>query len=207
MLRWLKYDFFHFFANFWMTKLKPFSGKGKQIPHINSNLRFSIASILENYFETTLRPKANVLSVWKWLFQSFANFWVTKLKLFSGKVRQSFQNYLNPKSVKKHFIKWFWNCLKLKSKCSEDSNKAFFGDFWVMKLKLFIRQARQSFQNYLNPKLIKVSILENGFEATLRWNTNVLRVEKCQFSLFGGIFEWLGWKCFPGKLRKAFKSV
>ena len=38
------------------------------------------------------------------IFQFFENFWVTKLKLISGKVRQSVQNYLNQNFVIESFL-------------------------------------------------------------------------------------------------------
>ena len=38
------------------------------------------------------------------IFWFFANFWVTKLKPFSGKARQSFQNYLNQDLVLGSFL-------------------------------------------------------------------------------------------------------
>ena len=54
---------FQFLVNFWVTKLKPFSGNGKQSvkTYVNANLP------IRNFWEpwTTLNAKMNVLSVWK----------------------------------------------------------------------------------------------------------------------------------------------
>ena len=72
---------FQFFANFWVTMLKPF------------------------FWEARLSSKTNVLSVWKEHFQFFASFWLTKLKPFPGKVRQGVQNYLNQNLVIGSFFK------------------------------------------------------------------------------------------------------
>ena len=47
------------------------------------------------WFWCCITWKANVLSVWKWSCFLFANFWVAKLKPFSGKDRQSLQKWLN----------------------------------------------------------------------------------------------------------------
>ena len=95
---------FQFFANFWVTRLKPFSGKLRQSAQNFLNQRLVIGSFLENGFEVTLSWKTNVLSVWREHFSVFENFWVTKLKPFSGKVRQSVQNYLNQNLVTGTFL-------------------------------------------------------------------------------------------------------
>ena len=52
----------------------------------------------------------------------------------------------------------------------------FFPKFWVTKLKLFFWKLRQSVQSYLNKNLGIISFLENGFEATLSSNTNIVSV-------------------------------
>ena len=52
----------------------------------------------------------------------------------------------------------------------------FFPKFWVTKLKPFCGKVRQSVQTYLNQNLVIVSFLENGFEATLSSNTNIVSV-------------------------------
>ena len=65
---------FKFLAIFWVTKLKPFSGKVRQSLRIylNQNLvenylneTLMIGSFGENGFEATLSSKTNFLSVWK----------------------------------------------------------------------------------------------------------------------------------------------
>ena len=97
---------FQFFANFWVAKLKLFSGKVMQRVQNDLNQNLVIRSSLEKDFGTTLRPKTRVVSVWKEhfsvffkLFQLFANFSMKKLKQFLGKVRQSIQSYLNQNLV------------------------------------------------------------------------------------------------------------
>ena len=92
-------EYFQFFAQFWVTKLKPFSGKTRQSPQDNVNSKLVIESFLENDFEVTLRSKANVLCIWKGKFSVFWNFWSTKLKSFCGKVRQNIKNCLNQNMV------------------------------------------------------------------------------------------------------------
>ena len=86
---------FQFFANLWVTKSKPFSGKVRQSVQNYLNQNLVVRSFLENGFEATLSSKANVVSVWKGHFQFFENFWVTKLKPFSGKARQCCKNFFD----------------------------------------------------------------------------------------------------------------
>ena len=91
---------FKFFANFWAIKSKRFSGKVRQSIQNYLNQNFVIRNFLENGFGANLSSKMNVLSVWKRHFSVFfARFWVTKLKPFSGKAKQSVQNYFNQNFV------------------------------------------------------------------------------------------------------------
>ena len=109
---------FQFFANFWVTKLKLFSVKVRQSLQDHLNSKLVIGSYLENGFEATLWSESNVLSVCKGKFLVFCNFWVTKLKSFSGKVRQNIKNCLNQNLVIGSFIR-FWSKLEIKMECSE----------------------------------------------------------------------------------------
>ena len=63
-----------------------------------------------------------------------------------------------------------------------------FVNSWVMKLKPFSGKARQSLQDQLNSKLVIVSFIGNGFEVTMSWKTNVLRVWNGHFSVFCNIW-------------------
>ena len=85
---------FHFCANTWGTKLKPFSERKRQRVENLSDQSLVVQSFLENSFEATLWLKANATNRWTWYFSVFCNFWVAKVKPFSGKERQSFENCL-----------------------------------------------------------------------------------------------------------------
>ena len=66
LLEWLNSDnptIFEFFANFWVTKLKPFSEKVKQSIQSCLNQNLAIGSFLENRFGGTLNSKTNLFSV------------------------------------------------------------------------------------------------------------------------------------------------
>ena len=100
------------------VKTKSFTGKARPSVQIRLNQNLIIGRFIEICFEATFRSKTNVLSVckchfsffdfeatlsWKtmfWTFQNnifqfFATFWVTKLKSFSGKARESIKNCSN----------------------------------------------------------------------------------------------------------------
>ena len=96
----LKRAFVFYFANFWVIKLKPFSGKVRQSVQNYLNRKLVIWSFVGSF----LCSNTNVLSVWKEHCSVFANFWVTKLKPYFGKVRQSIQSYLNQSLVIGSFL-------------------------------------------------------------------------------------------------------
>ena len=91
-------------ATFWVTKLKLFSGKVRRSVLNCLNQSLIRGTFLENGFETTLSSKRSVVSVWKGHFSVFVHFWVTKLRLFSGKLKQSVQSYLNQNLVIGSFL-------------------------------------------------------------------------------------------------------
>ena len=84
--------------------MKKFFGKVRKSVQNYLNQNLVIGSFLENDFEATLSLKTNVLSVWKGHFSVFCKFWVTKFKSFTGKVRQSLQNYINQNLVIGSFL-------------------------------------------------------------------------------------------------------
>ena len=86
MLRAFEKGIFQIFASFWVTKLKPFSGKVRQSVQNYSKQNLVIGSSLENGFEATLSSKTNVV---------FENFRLTKLKPFSGKASQCCKNFFD----------------------------------------------------------------------------------------------------------------
>ena len=148
---------FQFFANFCVTKLKPFSGKARLSLQNHLNSKSVIRSLLENGSEATLRSKTNVLSIWRKV-SVFCNFRVTKLIPLSGKVRQDIK------------------------KC-------------------------------LNQNLVIRSFLENGFDATLSSEKNVLSIWKGNFSDFYKFLsdenETVFWECEtkPSKFKVGHKKL
>ena len=89
-------DIFLFFADFWVTHLKPFSGKVRQSVQKYLHQNLVIGTFLENDFEATLSPKANFfLAFKKDLFQFFRYCWVTKVEPFFGKAKQCCKNFFD----------------------------------------------------------------------------------------------------------------
>ena len=180
---------FTIFANFWAAKsTKLFSGKVRQSIQNYLNQNLVIGIFLENGFGASLSSKTSVVSVWKRHFTIFWNVWVTKLKPFSGKVRQSVQTYLNQNLVTGSFLEYgFGATLSSKTNVLSVWKKhfsSFLQHFWVMKLKGFSGKVRESVKNCLNQILAMVNFLENDFEGTLSWKTNVLGVWKGLFLCF-----------------------
>ena len=175
---------FQFFADFWLTKLKPFSGKERQSVKIYSNQNLAMRTFLEKGFEATLSSKMNVLSLWN---KHFSVFW----KFLSGEVSKL------PWAQKRVF--WAFEKTIFQS----------FANFWVTKLKPFSGKVTRSVQNWLNQNFFKGSFLENGFEATLTSKTNVLSVWKYHFSVFCKFLsdevETIFWES-QAKRSRLFKS-
>ena len=146
----------------------------------------------------------------KFLFWFFPKFGMTKLKPFSGKVRQTIQNYINQILVMGNFwenrfeatLSWKMNLLSWKTMfwVFENVIFQFFPKLWVTKLKPFSEKVKQSVQNYLNQNLVIGSFLENGFKATLSSKRSVVSVWKGHFSDFANF--WVRkLKLFSEKVR------
>ena len=114
----------------------------------------------------------------KGIIQFVANFWVMKLKPFSGKIRQSIQNYLNQNLVIGSFLE-NGSEATLSSKTNVLSVwKGHFSDFFKFSSEEVERKVKKDIKNYLNQNLVIESLLENCFEAILSSKTNVLPVSK-----------------------------
>ena len=212
MFRAFEKAIFQFFASFWVTKLKLFSGKVMQSVPDYLNWTFVIASLWENRFDQPGAQKRMLWVVEKSIFQLFAIFWVPKLKASSGKVTQSVQDYLIQTFVigsflGKNFRATFSSKLNVQSVWK--SHFPVFASFWVTKLKLNVGKVRQSIPDYLNQTLVIASFLENSFGATVSSKTNVLSIWKGYFSDFckflSDKFETIFWKSEANR-SKLFKS-
>ena len=120
-------NIFQFFANFWVTKLKPFSGKVRQSVQNYLNQNSVVGSLLENGFEATLSSKTNVLSLWKKHISAFCKFLSDEVETaFWKKEAKCLTLFKSKFSHKKILRKWFWSYLEHESECSERLKKPYF---------------------------------------------------------------------------------
>ena len=121
---------FQFFANFWVTKLKPFSGKVRQSVQNYLNLNLVIGSFLENGFEATFSSKTNVLTVWKEHFSVFCKFLSDKVETLFWENHAKRSELLKSKfGYRKLLRKCFRNYLECENECSERLKRAFLSFF------------------------------------------------------------------------------
>ena len=119
-------NIFQFFANFWVMKLKPFSGKVRQGVQNYLNQISVVGSFLEIGFEATLSSKTNVLSVWKNHISTFWKFLSEEAETAFWKKEARRSTLFKSKfSHRKLLRKWFWSYLKLENECFECLERAF----------------------------------------------------------------------------------
>ena len=142
---------FPFFASFWLTKLKPFSGKKRQSEANYLNQDLVIGSFLKNRFEATLSSKTNVLSIWKGHVSVFCKFLIDEVEtVFWEKETKWGKLFKSRFSHRKLLRKWFWGYLELKSECSERFKKTCFSFFkFFSSIKKLRRLTHFSITNLL----------------------------------------------------------
>ena len=122
-----------FVANFWVMKLKTFSGKIRQSIQNYLNQNLVIGSFLENGSEATLSSKTNVLSVWKGHFSDFFKFSSEEVETISKESEKRHQKLFESKfGYRKLIRKLFWSYLELKNECSARFKIAFFSFLQVL---------------------------------------------------------------------------
>ena len=138
---------FQLFANFWVTKLKPFSWNVRQTIQNYFNQTLVIGNFLENGFEATLSWKANVLSAYKCHFSVFSKALRDKVPTFFSKPERKRSELSKSNLVIWTFLKNDFEAT-LSSKRSVVSvwkgHFSVFVHFWVTNLKLFSEKGRQS---------------------------------------------------------------
>ena len=135
------------------------------------------------------------------MFQFFANVWVTKLKTFSKKARQSLQDHLNSKLVIGSYLgNSFEVTLRSKTNVLSISKGKFlvFCNFWVMKLKPFFGKVRQNIKKQFKSKSGHRNLLRKWF-----WGYLELKNE-CSERLKGACFSFC--KCLSDE-KKLVKKI
>ena len=141
---------FQFFANFGVTKLKPFSGTVRQSLKNYLNQSLVIRGFLENGFQDTASSKTNVLSVWKGHFPVFRKFLSDEVENLFWEIRAKRLKLFKSKFGHGKLIgKWFWGYRDLKNECSERLIRAFFSFLQIFEWRsrnYFLGQWDKAFQ-------------------------------------------------------------
>ena len=148
----------------------------------------------------------------KSIFQFFAKFSLKKLKPFLGEVRQRIQSYLNQSLVIGSFLENSFEAI-LSSKMSVvivwKEQCSVLCKFLSDKVERISWESEARRWTLFISKFGHKSFVENGFEATLSWNTNVLSLWKEHFSVFCKFLsdevETICWKSYTKRWR-LFKS-
>ena len=138
---------FQFFANSWVTKFKPFLGKLRKAFR---TIQIKMWAWQPSYKNILKQPWAEKRILWafeKDILQLFASFWVKKFKLFSGKLRQSLQTYLNQNIGITNFLE---NGFGEKTNVVSiwEKHFSFFCKFLSDNLETIFEKVKQSVQNY-----------------------------------------------------------
>ena len=125
---------FQVFANFGVTKLKPFFGKVRQRVQSYLNQNVVIGSFLGNGFQGTLSWKMNVLKVWKGHFSFFCKFlrYEAETVFWESEAKPS-KVFKSKFSDKELLRKLFSSYLELKNECSKGLKRAIFIFFQIFE--------------------------------------------------------------------------
>ena len=146
----------------------------------------------------------------KSIFQLFASFWVMKLRPFSGRVRQSIQNCLDPYLVIGRFLE---NGFEPTLSSITNALRVWKGYFSVFckvlsdEVETIFRKSESKRTKLFKSKFGHKNFLRKWFGSTLSSKTNIVSVWKEHFPFFFHMFEWRSWDCFLGKWGKVLKSI
>ena len=144
------------------------------------------------------------------IFQYFENVWVTKLKPFSGKVRQSDQNFLNQNLGVGSFLENGFEAT-FSSKTNVLSIwKKHFSIFWKClsdEVETIFRESEAKRSKLFKSKFGRRKFVRKWFWSYLELESECSeRLKKPYFS-FLQMFEWRSWNRFLGKGGKAFDTI
>ena len=187
--------------------MKPFSGKTNQNLQNGSIWNFARGSILEIGFEATFKSKTNVLNVWKGIFFFFTFFSEQVENVFGGSKGKHKKLCKSEVGHRKHFRKWFWNYLEVKSRCTTEPLKK--------TIFIFLHICEPWSWNRLlwkQGKVFKSLWIQIGHGKHFRkwFRSHTVKPEcsepsKRTFLRSLQIFEWQSWNHFLGKWGKALK--
>ena len=127
MLQAFEKSISQFFADFWVTKLKPFSEKVEERIQSYLNKNLVSRSFLENGFEATLSSKRNIVSLWKGHFTVFCKFLRDPVEITFRESEAKRPKLFKSKFGHQKFLrKWFWSYLELKKEYCEPLERTFY---------------------------------------------------------------------------------
>ena len=165
-------------------------------------------SILENGCKATSRWKTILLSISK--KKVFYNFWVTKLKPFSMKVRQRVQNYLNQNLIIESFLENGFEA-PLRSKTNVMSiwkgYISFFRKFLSGEVETIFRESETKRSKLFKSKFRHRNLLTKLPRSFLEFHKQYCVCLNIAFLSFLQISYWGRWNHFLAKWGKEFKII
>ena len=144
------------------------------------------------------------------IFQFLAIFWVTKMKPFSGKVRQILQNYLNQNLGIKNFkSNRFGISLSSKPNVVSVLTKHFpvLCKFLCDEVETLFWESEAKLSKLLKSKFGHENLLRKWIRSNLELKRKGCESLKRAFFSFLQVSEWWKWNHFLGKSDKTFKSL
>ena len=135
---------------------------------------------------------------------------MTKLKLFSGKFRQSVQIYLSQSLGIKTFLEnGFVAALSLKTNALSVWKNLFpvFCKSFSDELETIFWKSEAKSSKLFKSKFGHQNLLRKWFWSNLELKNECSECLKKTFSNFLQVFQWRSWNHFLGKLGKAFKTI
>ena len=153
-----KRSIFQFFANFWVTKLKPFFWESEAKRSKLFKLKFDDRNLLKKCFWSYLELENECSERLKRAFSAFCKFLSDEVETVFWKREAKRSRLFKWKFGHKNFLrKWFWRNLELKNECSELLKRAFLS-FWQFfewqSWNRFLGKWGKVSGNYLNQNLV-----------------------------------------------------
>ena len=145
----------------------------------------------------------------KSILQFFPSFWVTKFKLFSGKVRQGVKSYWNQNLVIRTFLEnGFGTTLSSKTNLLSVWKKHFsvFCKFLSNEVETIFWESEAEYWNLLKSEFGHIKLLRKCLWSYLELENECSEGLKRAFFSFLQIFEWRSWNRFLGKRGNAAKT-
>ena len=146
----------------------------------------------------------------KGIIQFFRNIWETKLKPFSGKVRESVENCLSQDLAKARFLENGFEVTFSSKRNVLSASKRYFSGFWKYlrdEVGTIFWEIEAKHSKMFKSKFSCRKILKKWFWSYLKLKNECCKCFNKVFFRFLQVFEWRSWNHFLGKWAKALKIV